>query len=241
MTAHPLAEVRELQERDPDWLGACKEAILQVLDRRPEVHADDLEELGVPDAHANCIGSAFSALRARGWIVSTGERRASTVRRRRARKSDVYRFTKLGRANRASGLGAGSQRDHGVDRPRNPMPSVESGGQSAPAGAPFSQESDRQQASSPNPPVPSASGSSGSSPAAECTSHGSVVGDAARPTQGARDRQVRSAGCDESLESADADIPGAEGQQARRNTQPARLFELPPERPRSAWTDQEAA
>jgi hypothetical protein len=94
MTAHPLTEVRERQHHaETDWLSVAQEGICEVLRRQDTVHANDLYALGIPDAACNVAGSAFASYLGKGWIVSTGERRASTKPSRNCGKSAVYRAT----------------------------------------------------------------------------------------------------------------------------------------------------
>lgn len=114
MSDHPLAEVR--QRQNPDWLSVCQEAILDVLRRRPNVHADDLTPLGIPEDRKNCIGSAFASLASKRWIEQI-DRRASQSRSRNSAKSGVYQLTHLGRIKLTAGVAAGTEAGHRRAKP----------------------------------------------------------------------------------------------------------------------------
>ena len=245
MTAHPLDEVRERQyDADPDWLSVARMGICEVLRRQQFVHADDLEPLGIPDAHRNVIGSAFAALSLRKWIVAV-DRRASKVRRRNCRKSGVYRATSKFPRTATAGVGVDGVPSrqglvpHSLDTVAVPPVSVHSGGAgvggrgepgakgSAAVKAPGSASSDkivgvgadgvpsRRSLSLVPHSLDTAAASPVSADPGECSP--GIQQDNAVPSRAA---SVGSSA-----------IPG----------EPARLFELAPERPRSAITDPRAA
>lgn len=98
-----IADVRASQEAVKDhWSSAVREAIIDVLRRKGEFHADDLAELGIPDEHRNVIGSQVARLVNQHWMVECG-RRKSAVPSRNGAKSNVYKLTREG----VSGVGAG--------------------------------------------------------------------------------------------------------------------------------------
>lgn len=102
LTADQATELISRWHRD-DY-GRIRLRILELADVAGEVHADALaaEELAEP----NVIGAAFRALTRGGFIVSTGEHRASDNPAARRRRSYVYRLTipgaELLRAHRAA-------------------------------------------------------------------------------------------------------------------------------------------
>lgn len=100
-----IADVRAGQEAAKDhWSSAVREAIIDVLRRKGEFHADDLAELGIPEKHRNVIGSQVARLVNEHWVVECG-RRKSAIPSRNAAKSNVYRLTSGG----VSGVGAGNR------------------------------------------------------------------------------------------------------------------------------------
>lgn len=91
---HPLVDIRHHQHNgETDWLSVAQEGITEVLRCQDTVHANDLVALGLPPEACNVAGSAFASYRNKGWIVSTGERRASTRPSRNCAKSFTYRAT----------------------------------------------------------------------------------------------------------------------------------------------------
>lgn len=96
-TVHPLAEIREGQERSkPEWSAVIREAILrELMSNRDGFHADALVPLGIPDECKNLVGSQIARLVNEKWITDCG-RRKSTVPSRNGGKSFIYRFTALG-------------------------------------------------------------------------------------------------------------------------------------------------
>jgi hypothetical protein len=120
-----VADARALQEdAKAHWSMVVDEAILRHFKADPTgtLHADDLESLGIPDAHRNCIGSQFAKWVNRGRMVGCG-RRKSEIPTRNAAKSNEYRITQKGRdliagpGSESSGEvapTAGSGEDHGV-------------------------------------------------------------------------------------------------------------------------------
>ncbi len=176
---HPLAEARAEQESSDlnQRLGQLVyQAIIDRIERHGEVHADDLEPY-FPAEHADrcrkLVPGQLGSLRGRKFIQPTTEYRKSKVPARKCAKSWVYVFTRLGR-EQLVGIAAGQGDRTRKESPLEP-PTMEASGdpgeQSAPTGDPPSKGADRD----PDPSVPSASVQD--SPAAECTSDGSVVGE----------------------------------------------------------------
>lgn len=96
-----VADVRALQEAAKDkWSSVIREAIIEAL-RGGSFHADDLEPLGIPRQHRNIIGSQAGYLVSKRYMQEVG-RRKSTVPSRKAAKSGVYEFTRVGREKLAS-------------------------------------------------------------------------------------------------------------------------------------------
>jgi hypothetical protein len=117
MNAHPLVEVREGQHHaETDWLSVAQEGIVQVLCRQDTVHANDLYELGLPDEACNVAGSAFASYLGKGWIASTGERRASTRPSRNCAKSFIYRATAKFPRPATAGVRTGVPSPQGTER-----------------------------------------------------------------------------------------------------------------------------
>ncbi len=126
-STHPIADVRALQDAaKAKWSSVVREAILRALRERGEFHADHLAPLGIPDQHRNIIGSQTAKLVNQGWMVECG-RRKSTVPSRNGAKSNVYRFTELGR-DKLVGVGGGGA----ISGPVSASPHS---GESAPVGA----------------------------------------------------------------------------------------------------------
>lgn len=76
-----VADARALQEdAKAHWSMVVDEAIFRhfKVDPTGTLHADDLESLGLPAEHRNCIGSQFAKWVNRSRMVECG-RRASTV------------------------------------------------------------------------------------------------------------------------------------------------------------------
>lgn len=133
-----IADVRAEQEAaKSQWSMAVREAILDVLRRSDEFHADDLASLGIPDQHRNMVGSQTAKLVNQKWIVEVG-RRKSTQPGRNGAKSGVYKLTVLGRAEVNAGspsLGMGD--GVGINQPVPPA-SVDPGDDSS--AVPFAAE-----------------------------------------------------------------------------------------------------
>jgi hypothetical protein len=105
-TPHPLQTVRDGQEATEGgnhWSAIVHEAILGQLRTHGRASANDLEPLGVPDAHRNCIGSQFGSLTARGYIEEIGREKSANPKRKAAKVS-IYQFTPTGR-EKFAGLG----------------------------------------------------------------------------------------------------------------------------------------
>ena len=81
----------DLAQMKADWSLAIQCRIKTALLDTGFFHASDLVELGIPPESKNCVGAAVMAAVRRGWMVETGERRASTDRAGHSRKSNVYR------------------------------------------------------------------------------------------------------------------------------------------------------
>ena len=74
-----------------DWSELIRLEIKNCLLFKGEFHASDLVDLNIPADSKNCVGAAVMAAVRRGWMVETGERRASTDKAGHSRKSNVYR------------------------------------------------------------------------------------------------------------------------------------------------------
>jgi hypothetical protein len=122
----PIQAIREEQEAAKShWSQIVREGIIDVLRGTGFYHADDLDQLGIPDEHRNIIGSQTAKLVNQKWIEEAG-RRKSVLPSRNGAKSGIYRLTELGR-----------EAITGVDAGTSP-PCVDSGDTSS-AGVPASQ------------------------------------------------------------------------------------------------------
>jgi hypothetical protein len=115
---HPLAGARAEQEASDlnSQLGQIVyQGIINQLERRGQVHADDLEPYFPSKHRERCrklIGAQFGSLVSRRYIYEI-ERRKSEVASRRGAKSGVFGFTRLGRMTLA-GVGAGVPSPQGM-------------------------------------------------------------------------------------------------------------------------------
>jgi len=106
-----VQEARELQEREKEkarYTLIAREHIARTLVETGWFHADDMQPLGIPEQHANVIGSQIASYVNRKLMTKVGERRCQH-KAANGRKAAVYRITIKGRAelSKLLGLGAG--------------------------------------------------------------------------------------------------------------------------------------
>lgn len=121
-----LNTARELQDAQPEkaqWADAIDEQIRRTLTAAGEIHANDLDELGVPAAHCNLIGTRIAWHRNKRFIAATGELRKVTHKAANGRKTSVYRLTHSGR-NWLAGVG-GANREGTSGSGASPEPSTD--------------------------------------------------------------------------------------------------------------------
>jgi hypothetical protein len=127
-----VEEARDLQTASPALDRrrlVMEEQIARTLLATGVFHVDDLDDLNLPPAAFEVRGTLVNSVRSRGVMESTGEYRKVAHAAANGRKAPIYRITEKGRQelSKLVGLGAGQQREVGVDRPANPTASIQSG------------------------------------------------------------------------------------------------------------------
>lgn len=95
-----LDEARGLQEEQKEkarWTLIVREQIIRTLLGTGYLHADDLDDLGVPPAHCNVRGSQMGSFRSCGYMEKTGVERKVSHAAANGRKAPIYRITAKGR------------------------------------------------------------------------------------------------------------------------------------------------
>lgn len=92
-----LDRARALHEvHKREWTQAVKARIRRAFREQATVHADDIDDIGLPAEHRNIIGGQLGSLVSSGAIVEVDRRKSSNPARRGA-KSSVYALTDEGR------------------------------------------------------------------------------------------------------------------------------------------------
>lgn len=117
-----VAEARALQEAQKEkdrWSGLIDLQIEQTLLSTGVCHANDLDDLGVPPAHCNLIGTRMARFRNKGYMEPTTERRKVTHPAANGRRNPVYRITAKGwkELKPLAGVSAGVPSPQGTGAP----------------------------------------------------------------------------------------------------------------------------
>lgn len=122
-----VAEARSLQEAQKEkdrWSGLIDLQIEQTLLSTGVCHANDLDDLGVPPAHCNLIGTRMARFRNKGYMEPTTERRKVTHSAANGRRNPVYRITAKGwkELKPLAGVGAGPLEPQAATQKRGDAP-----------------------------------------------------------------------------------------------------------------------
>ena len=93
-----IEHARELHESfKGDWTEKVRLHMARTLVETGALHADDLDALQVPAAHANIAGSQFGSFCSRGLMEPTGVERKVAHAAANFRKGKIFRITEKGR------------------------------------------------------------------------------------------------------------------------------------------------
>jgi hypothetical protein len=80
-----------------EWVARVRRHIAATLIETTYFHADDLDVLLVPSAHANVKGSQAGSFRSQGFMEKTGQERKVAHAAANGRKTPIFRITEKGR------------------------------------------------------------------------------------------------------------------------------------------------